>query len=228
MFDTIPIELLGKNYDQNHAFVQIHEGNTTVKGKVSLFRDLNSCQNEKAIVKWSQDVQFEVKSQWSQYCLKVKLLEDMKLHAFHLQYLNSGYILNVTKSKYSEVDPECLLCKKEPETYLHLFWYCEKTMVIWDKLIDIFEMIVDPTKNEINMQNCLLSNFNTKLLVLLTTYFKRYIFFSTFISYVPHWQHFKAFVIKMRERHYNKCKYQNKIQHHFKFWGVLVNDNAFE
>ena len=89
-------------------------------------------------------------------------------------------------------------------------------------------MIVEPTENKINMQNCLLSNFRTKLLVLLTTYFKRYIFYSTFMPYVPHWHQFKAFLIKMRERHYNKCKYQNKIQHHFRFWGVLVNDNAFE
>ena len=227
MFNSLPIEILGKKYDQSHAFIRLYEGNTTVKGIVSLFRELNSCQNEKAIAKWSRDLDFDVQPEWSQYCLKSKLLENMKLRAFHLQYLNRGYQLNVIKAKYSDIDPECSLCKKEPETYLHLFWQCEETKAIWDKLIDILEMIADPTENDINMQNCLLSNYKTKLLVLLTVYFKRYIFYSTFMSYTPHWKHFTEFVIKLRERHYSKCKYQKKIQQHFQFWGILVNDNVF-
>ena len=46
------------------------------------------------------------------------------------------------------------------------------------KLIDVIKMVADPTENQINMQNCMLSNYNTKLL--LTVYFNKYIFYSTF------------------------------------------------
>ena len=52
------------------------------------------------------------------------------------------------------------------------------------KLIDVIKMVADPTENQINMQNCMLSNYNTKLL--LTVYFNKYIFYSTFMPYLPH------------------------------------------
>ena len=45
------------------------------------------------------------------------------------------------------------------------------------KLIDVIKMVADPMENQINMQNCMLSNYNTKLL--LTVYFNKYIFYST-------------------------------------------------
>ena len=52
------------------------------------------------------------------------------------------------------------------------------------KLIDVIKMVADPMENQINMQNCMLSNYNTKLL--LTVYFNKYIFYSTFMPYLPH------------------------------------------
>ena len=94
------------------------------------------------------------------------------------------------------------------------------------KLINVIKMVADPTENESNIQNFMLSNYNTKLL--LTVYFKTYIFYSTFMPYVPQWKHFTAYVMKLREQHYNKWKYRNKIQDHFRFWGALIHDINLE
>ena len=60
------------------------------------------------------------------------------------------------------------------------------------KLIDVIKMVADPTENQINMQNCMLSNYNTKLL--LTVYFNTYVFYSTFMPYLPHWKNFTAYL----------------------------------
>lgn len=68
-------------------------------------------------------------------CKKPLLIFDTKLKAFFIQFMHRGYLLNHHVAKFNEISPLCSFCSTESETYLHLFWDCSVSQMIWATVI---------------------------------------------------------------------------------------------
>ena len=81
----------------------------------------------RGVTAWATDLGLNIElSDWYNICRKVTNIPSPKLQDFHLQFLNRAYYLNAFASKFKNVDKHCSLCRREEETYMHLFWNCPR------------------------------------------------------------------------------------------------------
>ena len=74
---------------------------------------------------------------------------------------------------------------------------------------------------------CLLSNFSSKLLMLVTVLFKKYVFACRYDKVNPSFVSFLILLKKVRDNDFKRCKYHGKIEQYNRFWNVLVCDEVF-
>ena len=225
IYDAIPLAVLQKTLKEtpsDTSRTQMEQGLWAPRDFQKWFREVNECRNDKAILKWSTDLETDIAALWTSLCNKGSELENVKLRTFHIEFLNRSYHLNKTRALYLNISPLCALCDSAVETYIHVFWDCPRVKNLWIAVMEIAEMIEDDTV--IDRSSCILSNFNSSLMIFLSVYLKRWIFFARIYGWNVSLAKFFLDLKARRERHYTMCRYQNKIQKHMEMWSVLSDD----
>ena len=96
-----------------------------------------------------------------------------RLRAFHIQFLHRAFHLNKVHAKYQNCSQLCIFCNNSDETYFHLFWECQFTQECWNNMIEFSHEYICASEDVMSHKNCLLSNFSSGLLVMITVFFKR-------------------------------------------------------
>ena len=124
--------------------------------------------NNGAIKHWEEALDCPIEDfVWITICKKIKLLRDTTLLDFHIQFLNHCYHYNMKiSSNCPTQNPNCSFCFEDPESYMHLFWECPYVFSIWTAVQDFCHDYVD--SEEFSSFKCLLSNFQCKLLNIIT------------------------------------------------------------
>ena len=231
MFDSLPTGIL-QNLDfgfEKSPFFDLYKGGMRPKDCVSLFRELKDHRNDKAIAKWSLELELpNIDGLWSSLCRKATLLPNRKLSSFHVEFLNRAFMLNNARSKFSNISPMCPRCNKELDSFPHFYWECKSITKIWSSIIDAMDTVASVDENPRSKANCVLSNFNSPLLVTITVLFKKYLLQCKWFNNTVSIQEFFKSLLQLRNRHFKKCKYQSRTRKHFIFWDVLINDSFFD
>ena len=78
------------------------------------------------------------------YLLPHMVTVNTKLRVFRYKILSSILFVNKMLFKFRKVEsPLCSFCKAEDETYIHLFYRCRKTFILWRQLQEIFSTALD-------------------------------------------------------------------------------------
>ena len=227
---SIPAKLFEPDFGMDPVkFVELFKGALRPRDIVTIFRDIKSCRNEKAIARWSIELQFpQVSEIWKSLCLKASLLPNKKLASFHVEFLNRAFMLNNVRCKFSNVSPLCPSCNVDLDSFVHFFWKCQVAQNVWARIISLLEALASPDENDFTEANIMLSNFKSILIVTIVDFCKRYMYYCRLrdeaITHIGAFNALKQF----RNTHYSKCKYLQKIPKHFVFWDILVNDNVFK
>ena len=229
MLDMIPVELLQIGVGEDlHPLTDAFRGVLKPKNFMQLHRDIHLFRNEKAIRKWAHNLQLpDIGLMWQDLCLKSKHLPNKKLGCFHVEFLNRAFLFNDIVSLYSDQSPLFPSCNRENDSYVHFFWGCSRAQAICFLLTSWMEMLAPLGENDIDKRNCLLSNFESPLLITLSGYCKRYLYLSRICHFTPNVNEFFLRLKYLRENHYNQCKYLRSLPTHFALWDVLIYDSLF-
>ena len=154
-------------------------------------------------------------------------LANPKLRSFHIQFLHRAYHLNAVRAYYTDCSAMCTFCKTSAETHAHFYWDCVFTQSCWQQLIEFCEECICTDDEVMSKDKCLLSNFSSKLLVLVTVLFKKYLFLCRFEKVTPSFVSFLMLLKKVRDNDFKRCKYCKKLEQYYKFWNVLNCDEVF-
>ena len=124
------------------------------------------------ISQWERDLNIIIDEEWWVICKRTLAFREANLRAFHIQFLHKAFHMNVIRSKYTDCSDQCTFCNQEKETYMHLFWDCLVTRECWVKLIEFCEEYICLANDVMSKENCILSNFSSTLLVVLTVIMK--------------------------------------------------------
>ena len=184
--------------------------------------------NTKVMEKWSTDVGQNIDQEdWEIICHSIKILPSPKLQDFHVQFLNRSYWLNKDVAKFQPmVNRTCTFCTLEDETYIHLFWHCQVTRSLWLALQEFSNDWIT-SEEPLTIDRSVLSNHSCRLLSVICTILKRYIFVSRCIKQTPCMSQFLEFLLKCRTAHYYRAKARNGLDQYNDFWGPLSSDLVF-
>ena len=80
----------------------------------------------------------------SVYLLPRMVTVDTKLRVFQYETLNNILFVNKMLFKLRKVEsPLCSFCKAEDEIYIHLFYRCRKTSILWRQPQEFFSTALD-------------------------------------------------------------------------------------
>ena len=129
----------------------------------------------KIISKWELDLDCTIEGfLWNKVSKKANLIFDSYLRDFHIQFLKRAFHYNQKISTYQvSQSPMCDFCNLHEESYKHLFWECVYVVPIWTAIQDMCYDAID--MEDFSMFKCLLSNFNSPLICVITALVKRYI-----------------------------------------------------
>ena len=161
---------------------------------------------QRTITKWENDLECTIEDfLWKTILRKSNFIFDPYLRDFHIQFLHRGFHYNVAISKYRpSQSPVCDFCKQDNETYLHLFWECTFVQPLWVAVADFCHDAVD--SEEFSMFKCLLSNFQSPLLCLISSLIKRYIHNCKHANRLPTIVGFFEKLQFLRDVHFKKCR----------------------
>ena len=179
------------------------------------------------IQNWEKDLNCDIKDNWLLICKRASNMYNTQLKAFQVQFLNRAFQLNVVIAKYREISPNCSFCQSSEETYIHFFWDCEVSSRIWNRVILFCEEFICIAGDVMSKENCLLSNFSSGLLVMVTTMFKRFLFLCKCFSETPLFVNFINYVRKYRDSDFKRCKYAKNLEQYYNFWNDLACDEPF-
>ena len=130
-------------------------------------------------------------------------------------------------AKYTDNSPNCTWCDECAESYFHFYWECTCIQEIWTSVKNILDMLAC-VDNDFTPFNCLFSNFQTKVLVILSAFLKYHLFLSRHFKKVPSVNSFLIALRQFRDRQHNKSLVTHKLPKHFSVWGVLAYDHIFD
>ena len=110
---------------------------------------------------------------WTENCKKIIQVNNIRLRAFGLCYINGVYMLNNVLSKFTYSSELCSLCRRAKETFFHLAWTYSSVTLTIAELKDFCIKYAEMHEGEWSCKNYLFSNFSSKLLVVITLLFKR-------------------------------------------------------
>ena len=147
-----------------------------------------------------------------------------KLRSFQYRMLLKSTITNVQLKRFGIKDSDyCTFCKQTPEMLLHLFYECEWSSKIWQKI----ERLCFPNQNpdrHFTFENILLvdimpnAKFLQNLLVLLTKYF---IYRSKCENTKPTYAHLINYIYLMKDLELTIAKRNKKMHIHDLKWALL-------
>ena len=161
------------------------------------------------------------------FLLPWKVTIESNLCLFQYKILNNILFLNDKLHKMNIVNnPRCTFCDTENETIVHFFCYCEKTRELWNEFTKwLADAIGLP---DLNPQNALIdvcNNHLDKRMILmnhLILIFKKSLFEIRNRNLSPTIHFIKCRVKNIMKTEYKIAQY-NKLDFHFKKWGVLTD-----
>ena len=180
------------------------------------------------ISKWEKDLNIQIGDEWLLICKRTLSIYNSRLRAFHVQFLHRAFHLNWVRAKYMDCSGLCTFCNSNPETYLHLFWECPATQSCWREFMDFAKEYCCNAPDILSQSNCLLSKFSSGLLVVITTFFKRFILLCKYDDAQPCFRIFLLMLKQFRDKDFLRHKYREKIEDYNKFWSTLVQDECFD
>ena len=178
------------------------------------------------IALWTHDLEnSSIAEQWERICQKLSVIHQPSLQDFACSFLLRGYLTNVITSRFMQVLDVCTFCKMEAETWCHLFWHCPKVKLLWTRVIAFCSDYIDDEVTY-DIQNCLLSNFDRGILVLITVVTK----FHIFLAKLNNWKLSYLTVLKAIKRQRDvhlDCISASQMAKFYTFWGLLLSDDIF-
>ena len=179
--------------------------------------------------KWNKDlVDVNIEEIWSILCVRSKLLFPAKLKVFYIQFLHRAYLLNKTLAKFMDIGENCSFCDQVPEMYAHLFWDCDVSKGVWEKVIEFCNEYVCIRGDIMCKETCLLSDFRSSLLILLTTKTKHYLWVCRAQGTLPYYKQLFSLIKRMREYSFKRYKYSNNLEGYNNQWEALTFDPIFD
>ena len=199
----------------------------TVKAIYSHLRDRDSSRLPMAMAKWDGEIGMVGGQEWLKACEQIHSIHDIRLQSFHLLFLNKGYALNVQRTHFALVSPQCRLCNGEREMYAHLFWNCPSIQLIIDTVRDIGIGYLDQAQDWLDQNSFLLGSFPTPLLTTLGLLSKRYILVDSISKgesppYILHPTSFAQYLIKYINQDRIRARFAKRERSFDSFWQELA------
>ena len=111
------------------------------------------------------------------------------------------------------------------ETITHVYWECPLVKPLWNQVkVFISEHISDCQCTKVQ---CLLSDFDCSLLVLLSVIVKYRIFLARLNNWELDYVHVINLLKRERDNHLYRTSADN-LNPYYQFWGTLISDKIFE
>ena len=117
---------------------------------------------------------------WEKVSANITRLKHVPLKSFFLQFNSQLITLNNCACRFAPVSPLCSFCSLAEETYLHLFWECQKIQPVWNYVHSLI-----PDKTLCTKEMCLLPTVASTKVVVLFTLAKYYLHICKFIHRPP-------------------------------------------
>ena len=209
-------------------FVSLVKGSATTK---SLYANciLENCTfPDKVVRRWEQDLDIPLTEIWYNICLKSNNLVSTKMKTFHILFLNRAFFLNNVTAKFTQQSSDCSFCKSELDSYVHAFWDCRVTQTVWTAIIDFCNEYIVVRQDKMSKPNCLMSNFSSSLLVLVTVAVKKYIHLCKIYARMPLPSLMFAYLKKIKNDDWKRSAYCHKIDNWERFWRDIMDDEIFD
>lgn len=118
-----------------------------------------------------------------------------------------------------EENPLCTFCKQHQEKLTHLFWNCEHTTRLWNKVNETYCKVLEVPN--ITMEQAFLGLEN-KLLCSIVFAVKQYIYQCKYANEKPIFQNFQRKLHFIQQLEFNIAKNSNKTEQWLAKWEPLV------
>ena len=143
---------------------------------------------------------------------------DSRLRSFYFKVFHNAIAFNEFLYKIKRKDsPDCVLCKKFPESIIHFFCKCEAVKPLWDDLINIIRDKHD-TGFSISYFDMIFGIQDDRFITYLFLCLKYFLYLCKFQNKIPNFAHFINFVKSNRETEYFIAKRRDKLSNHYKKW----------
>ena len=215
-----------RNEKPNHYFMQAtlvrhkltsHAYKTLQHGQIELIDTLG-----RKVEQWETAFKIE----YEEFVLslrKIYLTTNIpKYRSFQYRLLNRALVLNTHLFRWGKRNNNlCSFCKQEPETYLHIFIYCERVAQMWIQVEELMASF-EHTPIDFSIRNVICNSLvkdpkNVKNFIGLML--KQYIYRQRCLGKSLKYQEFEHLVWNMRsveryiaEKNHNIIKFKNKWQ----------------
>ena len=143
---------------------------------------------------------------------------DTRLRSFYFKVFHNAIAFNDFLFKIKRKDsPDCMFCKKLPETIIHFFCECEVVKPIWNDLDKIIR-----NKYDINFASSPFEKMfgiqGDKFITYLFLCVKYFLYVCKFQNKIPNFTNLVNFLKNNRETEYHIAKRNDKLSIHYKKW----------
>ena len=143
---------------------------------------------------------------------------DTRLRSFYFKVFHNAIAFNDFLFKIKRKDsPNCMFCKKLPETIIHFFCECEVVKPIWNDLDKIIR-----NKHDIDFASSPFEKMfgiqGDKFITYLFLCVKYFLYVCKFQNKIPNFTNFVNFLKNNRETEYHIAKRNDKLSIHYKKW----------
>ena len=204
------------------------DGTTTVKECYQWLVNNKFAINDFAITSWTVDLEIMgIRENWSGICSKLGAIKHPMLQDFARSFLHRSFYLNVQVAEFKpDFSENCTFCEMVPETYVHLYWECPMVQPLWNKVTKfITEHVLD--EPEFTRDRCLLSNFDVKVLVVITVIVKYVIFISRINKWPVSYVRILDRICREKNNHLERT-HPDRMNTFYDFWAGLISDKVFQ
>ena len=219
--------------NQSHIVYRFASNLMPVKACYLWLRDANIVVEPNAENQWAKDLNIppeEAIVSWEEFCGKANRLRTPVLKDFHLLFANRAFILNNVACKFKETTENCNFCDLAKESYVHVFYECLFVQKIWEKCRKFYTQYVDDSEDcSFSKRSCLLSDFNSNILIIMSVLIKRRIFLARLNEFPLTFLQVLKDTKQYRDTHWRLTKGNPNNETEYKrTWSSLVVDTPFE
>ena len=185
---------------------------------------LDSCVPEKQITFWN-DLQDPTCNQpnWEKtHMNNFKSTISTRIRSFYFKLFHRAIGINDFLYKIKRKDsPNCSLCNKAPETYIHLFIECPVVKPIWDETVKAITQKINKPLSVSSFEK-MFGYDSDKFLTYLFLLLKYYVYICKFQNKPPSFEGYKAYTIVNKDLEYCIAKKNDKLPIHFQKWRFKI------
>ena len=128
----------------------------------------------KSKVAWEMNLEIPISNDtWKSVCLRYKQFTSKRLASMYLKLVHRCYNLNARIAKWNRTySPLCTFCGDKEETWVHLFWECERVSSIWTQCQVWCKHFID-SMTPLSKNACLILGFKEPIFNTIVTLVKR-------------------------------------------------------